>query len=412
MHRYDNLPTPTSMKISSLILILYLYFVSFSYSQLQIRSDCDSLPFLPFKGYLKSSVKGILTDAGKTAEIWGYDANNKYFMEQEHHTAWFKFMVPITGELVMNITPLIKTEDLDFLLFKSDDPNIQQLLLDKKIKPVRSNLSRGDSTILGITGLSSKGMHEYEKPGPGNAFSLPLNVVKGEILYLLVDNVRDIHGFSLELGIQNEINIEGVTIDENNVAVQADLTLTDQNGELILNQKTDKEGKFDINVKIWENTTNILTAEKDSCFFYTTEINTAEQKNHQFTELRFVLPHLKKGAKHEVGLINFYGDVAIPTKNSLTSLNALYKIMKKNPSLKIRIEGHVNDVEHIQPAAHCQRLSDDRCQTVFNFLVLKGIDPSRLDKLGLSCNYPLFPEPLNENHHRRNRRVEILVVDF
>lgn len=400
------------MKAFKIFILLFLFLPSIIYTQMQIKGDCDSLTPLPFKGYLKSTIKGNLNDAGKTIEIKGYGASNKYFIEEEHHTAWFKFIVPITGELVMNLSPTIKTEDLDFLLFKSDAPDFQQQLMNKKITPIRSNMARVDSTIQGITGLSSKGQHDFEKQGPGNSFSLPLEVVKGEVIYLLVDNVNDVHGFTLELGIQNEIKVEGITTDENNRPVQSDITIVDRNGETIIEEKTDVEGKFDINVKVWENTTHVLSAENDSSFFYSTEINTSEQKDHKFTELHFVLPHLKKGLKYEVGVINFYGEIAIPYKSSIISMNALYRIMKKNPTLKIRIEGHVNDVDHVMSPQHCQRLSDDRSKTVYDYLVLKGIDPERLDKIGLSCAFPLFPDPITETHHRRNRRVEILVTDY
>jgi outer membrane protein OmpA-like peptidoglycan-associated protein len=385
---------------------------TFAQLVIPVQPDCDSLPFQIFKSYLKATVKAKLTGYGNTLEISGNAAQSKYYFEEEHHTTWYKFIITKTGELVMNLQPTYKADDLDFLVFNYAGDDFQQQLMRKKILPIRSNMARGDSTLLGRTGLSSAGTHAFERQGPANAYSTPMPVEKGDTIYLVVDNVHNDRGFQIEIGIQNEIQIEGTTTDENNVPIAADLLITNQNGDTIQEEKTNSSGKFDIKIKVWENAANRFTAFNDSSFYFITEINTKNEKDNAFTDINAILPKLKKGAKYPVGEINFFPNIALLLPSSYTSLEALYKLMKKNPKLKIRLEGHVNDVDHDEDPKFCQRLSDDRAKTVYRYLYGKGIAEDRMEILGLSCTYPLFPHPKSMAEESRNRRVEVNVIEY
>jgi outer membrane protein OmpA-like peptidoglycan-associated protein len=121
-----------------------------------------------------------------------------------------------------------------------------------------------------------------------------------------------------------------------------------------------------------------------------------------------------------MGNLNFWGGSPDLLPRSAPSLISLYQLMKKNKKMKIQIEGHVNGGTYginlpmfqKESAESLQLLSDQRTETVFNFLREKGIDASRMSKVGYSDKFMLFPKPKNEYEHEANRRVEIKVVSL
>ena len=80
---------------------------------------------------------------GKVMEITA-DKDNKYYFEKEHNTVWYKFTTPQTCVLTFEIIPEDIRNDYDFLLFKYTDSSFCRDVKNKKIKPVRSNISRND----------------------------------------------------------------------------------------------------------------------------------------------------------------------------------------------------------------------------------------------------------------------------
>jgi len=140
--------------------------------------------------------------------------------------------------------------------------------------------------------------------------------------------------------------------------------------------------------------------------------NKLAAKSDTFPPLKSILPQLKTGRKYKFSTINFVGNEAIPLPESAGTLHALYFMMKNNPTLKIRIEGHVNGAGTEQDPVWFQQLSDDRAKYVYNYLVNKGIDASRLSWIGYGARFMLYPHARSSQELKMNRRVEISVVEF
>jgi outer membrane protein OmpA-like peptidoglycan-associated protein len=87
--------------------------------------------------------------------------------------------------------------------------------------------------------------------------------------------------------------------------------------------------------------------------------------------------------------------------------------MKKNKQMKIQIEGHINGGELSKSTeSFKQLLSEQRTETIFNYLKNKGIDTSRMSKIGYADKYMLFLKPINDYENEANRRVEIKIVSI
>ena len=87
-------------------------------------------------------------------------------------------------------------------------------------------------------------------------------------------------------------------------------------------------------------------------------------------------------------------------------LNDVVKIMNENPSYKLSINGHTDNVG--DPAKN-QKLSEDRAAAVKKYLEDKGIDSARLTSAGFGQDQPVESNK-TANGRAKNRRVEFKVV--
>ena len=84
-------------------------------------------------------------------------------------------------------------------------------------------------------------------------------------------------------------------------------------------------------------------------------------------------------------------------------LDAVVKVLNKNPSVKIRIEGNT---DNIGTAKYNMGLSDRRAKAVMEYLVKAGIDKNRLSTIGYGFSRPIATNATDEGR-ALNRRVEL-----
>ena len=91
---------------------------------------------------------------------------------------------------------------------------------------------------------------------------------------------------------------------------------------------------------------------------------------------------------------------------SKVELNKLIEFMTKNPTLKIQISGHTDDVG---TDFDNQKLSENRAKSVYDYLVANGIVATRLTYKGYGETKPIAPNNSDENR-ALNRRTEFTVL--
>jgi OOP family OmpA-OmpF porin len=89
-----------------------------------------------------------------------------------------------------------------------------------------------------------------------------------------------------------------------------------------------------------------------------------------------------------------------------SNLDNIENILKNNPGLNIRIEGHTDDVGSMK---YNIGLSGKRAQAIKDYLVDKGIDSSRITTKGLGYSQPIAGNETPEGR-ALNRRAEIIPV--
>jgi outer membrane protein OmpA-like peptidoglycan-associated protein len=111
-------------------------------------------------------------------------------------------------------------------------------------------------------------------------------------------------------------------------------------------------------------------------------------------------------AKIELRPIHFQQSKAIILEKSFDELERLASVLRENPNISIRIEGHT---DKIGKAVDLQRLSEERAAAIRDFLLGKGIAKTRMEIVG---HGPKFPVNDNSTEELRqlNRRVEVRIT--
>ena len=88
------------------------------------------------------------------------------------------------------------------------------------------------------------------------------------------------------------------------------------------------------------------------------------------------------------------------------ALQQLYEMLSDNPTLRIRIVGHTDDVGTDEDN---QVLSEGRANSVRQAMIDRGIDASRIEAEGRGEKEPVVPNTSDDNR-AKNRRVEFVIL--
>ncbi|MBL7894801.1 MAG: OmpA family protein [Bacteroidia bacterium] len=367
--------------------------------------DCDKARILSIND--NATVNKTLSSSGfgNIKEISPSKQKTHFAFEQEHYSAWYKLNIKSEGHLCFDIVPNKPQDDYDFMLFKAGS-NFCDSLSKYKIKPVRACISRNKEEIKGYTGLNNLSKKEFVKEGIGDSYVKSILVKPGETYYLVLDNVYEGgEGHSIRFYMEEPVQIKGKVINENNNPVKADITLTNQKGDTLFTSQSDKNGNYLINASLRKSTNYVLNFYADSSLIFAKNINVKSQDS--ILKIETVLPKLKKGLKYPIGSINFHGGLAVYITAAIPSLYNLRKLMRANPTLKIKIIGHTNGCD-----AGVDELSVNRAKRIKQFLVENKVEESRIEVEGKGCREMLFPKPLTFSQMEQNRRVEVMVIEY
>lgn len=134
--------------------------------------------------------------------------------------------------------------------------------------------------------------------------------------------------------------------------------------------------------------------------------------------LHMDVPLIPSGSAGSITLANVFFDLNKSTlrKESFVELDKLYAFLAENPTIKIEIGGHTDTRGDAQSNL---TLSHNRAQSVYNYLIDKGIDAKRLTYKGYGQTKPIISdaeiakmqtEAEKERAHQENRRTEYTIL--
>jgi len=373
--------------------------------------DCETARVVSINGNKKIGKTIAPKGPGEKQEISERKNKSKYVFEKEHHSAWYKLVIVANGNLGFDIIPTQAEDDYDFVLFKASNANFCDSLSRYAVAPIRSCISRDKEDIKGKTGLSAIAKKELVKEGVGDAYAKAIRVKKGEVYYLVLDNVYEKgDGHTIQFYFEELVNVSGVIKDENDAPVQADITLVNQKGDTVAMHKSAGDGSYSFNVALRKNIDYSMNFFNPSTFSYSQNLKLND--SNELKHLSTILPKLKKGRKYSVGSINFQPGLTTYLPQSVPSMMNLFNLLEKNKSLKILIIGHSNGRDG-KNEKEIIAFTKDRAITIQKFLIAKGIDKSRIEIDGMGDHEMLFDVfTASEKQQVMNRRVEVKVLEY
>lgn len=98
---------------------------------------------------------------------------------------------------------------------------------------------------------------------------------------------------------------------------------------------------------------------------------------------------------------------SIISPESYAELNTVGEMLQSNPNMVIQLEGHTDTRGD---KALNLKLSEDRVESVRNYLVRRGVSKGRIKLKAFGGSQPLSQEN-TEEAHKLNRRVEVRIIE-
>jgi outer membrane protein OmpA-like peptidoglycan-associated protein len=393
------------------------------------QTNCDCIDAVEMRKQDSSTVFS-LNGSGRLAEITDTDEKSMYYFQKEHNVGWYKFSIKADVLLQFEIQPSNPSDDIDFILFKYDYDGFCDRIKLKKLLPVRTNLARSSGVGNGATGLKPDAVDDFVHSGPGHIFSKSLQAKKGEVYYLVVDNVTGAGGF----GIQLEDGFIPIPQKEsevvtNHVEVKTPyrINIIDDATKLPLKGNIDIagyqigepfhiEGASLAHIHLSSSQKVTINCTAEGYMFYTKSIiaqTVAFDAKAVSDTVRYEIrmKKIKIGESIILPNIKFEGDDVAFTLSSRPSLLSLYKFMLDNPSAKIQVNGHVNGPKS-RNSGKFKKLSKNRAKAVFDYLLEKSVAQNRVTYKGFGNSKMVYENPVNEKQSEENRRVEIVVLSL
>jgi outer membrane protein OmpA-like peptidoglycan-associated protein len=149
-------------------------------------------------------------------------------------------------------------------------------------------------------------------------------------------------------------------------------------------------------------------ADKTGYYSERSSIDLTEIKTYTEIEKNLLLAPIKAGSKIALNNVFFEQSKPVLLPASYAELDRLVRILMENPTIKIEIDGHTDNVG--DPKKN-QKLSEDRVKTIKNYLINKGISAHRLSGKGYGGSKPIASNAKEETR-KLNRRVEFTIVSI
>lgn len=150
-----------------------------------------------------------------------------------------------------------------------------------------------------------------------------------------------------------------------------------------------------------------LEVKAEGFMTYTGELDAVFDGEENRYSRVFYLDPIEVGTKVRLNNVFFDTNKTTLRPESFEELDKVVDFLNENPSVRIEIGGHTDDVGSDE---YNQRLSQGRAGAVRQYLIDSGIDPQRITAMGYGESQPEVPNDSDINR-QVNRRVEFKILD-
>jgi outer membrane protein OmpA-like peptidoglycan-associated protein len=220
----------------------------------------------------------------------------------------------------------------------------------------------------------------------------------------------DIYGFELPKDVRPDevLVVKGEVRDEQGRPVKdatVEIKYMDTRKTEIV-QVDNADGRYATVVKLNPGSDVVLTVKKKDHVFDSRSFSIEDTARGGSAKVDMAVHKIAVGRSYRVNDIKYATNSAAITKSSEYILDELITFLKENPTVRIRIEGHTDNVGRLEDN---MALSNDRAFTVMEYLQAKGIAGSRLSFKGLGPTVPIASNDTPEGR-AQNRRTEFVIV--
>ncbi|WP_394993463.1 OmpA family protein [Emticicia sp.] len=149
-----------------------------------------------------------------------------------------------------------------------------------------------------------------------------------------------------------------------------------------------------------------LFVSKNNYFFKSLTFDFSEKTDAGGKTINVLLEPIRKDVKEVLNNIFFDSGKFDLRSESFAELDKLQKLLKQNPTLKVEISGHTDNVGK---DSENQILSEKRALAVVNYLLNNGTNVLNIRSIGYGSSKPMLPNDSEENR-QINRRIEMKIL--
>ena len=191
-----------------------------------------------------------------------------------------------------------------------------------------------------------------------------------------------------------------------------EITVTDnETGELVgVYHSNSKTGEYLFILPSGKNYN--ITHESEGYLFQSVNMDVSQNKKYYFSENTIQLEPIAVGSKVVLNNIFFDFDKATLRNISNVELRKLFKLLTKNPGMVVEISGHTDSKGSEE---YNVKLSEERAQSVVNYLIEKGINKNQMVAKGYGKSDPAANNinadgSDNPGNRQLNRRAELKII--
>jgi len=250
---------------------------------------------------------------------------------------------------------------------------------------------------------------EINSPNDDEFFNI---TVDGKFAYYsqgFSENNKDIFRIELEKGFKPDpiILVKGIVFDsKSRDPLSARIFYeTLPGGKEIGTIDSDPEtGEYQIMLPVGYNYGYLAEAEGYVAISANLDLSNVESFDEKYKDL-YLVP-IEKGQTVTLNNIFFaFAKHELKTE-SFPELDRTVQLLNENPDISIEVAGHTDSVG---PKNYNQTLSELRAKAVYDYILGKGIAPSRLSSAGYGEDKPVASNISEKNGRELNRRVEFII---
>jgi outer membrane protein OmpA-like peptidoglycan-associated protein len=227
---------------------------------------------------------------------------------------------------------------------------------------------------------------------------------KHEVVEEYVDPIVQVHRDMKVVTI-----LKGKVIDEDSgKPLAAIVTLVDNQTRKVITKINSDQSSGDFELVVPHGGNYGVATERIGYLFNSINFNVPQFAEYQEIDMHIILQKAEVGSKQTLKNVFFDVGKADLKHESVAELEKIKELLLANSHLKVQINGHTDNSGN---AAANKILSLRRAESVVNYLVSQGIDPSKLSAKGYGSERPLVSNDDESEGREINRRTEIEILE-